>query len=264
MWVTCCQYIGLVSSGWLLQPSCLVPKPYSRKTDQTFLSLLHIIGDSVGRLPYLCSPLSVVGWRRRCPLVWRVLLGSAYFFQRLLAHVSRRFKVCAKQLDSPPGSWAIGPGPYQKNKMICSCRRDQLSKAVFVFFIPPWRAQWGLNITSARWASNFCATSSVRLVLVHPVSPSWRRTCMQRMYMKIKVVPLHNFYCLNSQVTQWSRCHIITAPFRLFCPASINLLCFMTARSSLGFGCHRGALRCMHTALEHSAAPCLHHCSLFK
>lgn len=61
------------------------------------------------------------------------------------------------------------------------------SKSHVCVFIPPWRILWGLNFTSARWASTLVPKRSLR------ASPSQHCTCMS---VEIKVAPIRNFYCI--------------------------------------------------------------------
>lgn len=66
-----------------------------------------------------------------------------------------------------------------------------LSKSHVCVFIPLWRILWGLNFTSARWASTLVQKRSTW------PSPSQHRTCM---CLRIKVVPYRNFYCILGAV----------------------------------------------------------------
>lgn len=65
------------------------------------------------------------------------------------------------------------------------------SKSHVCVFIPLWRILWGLNFTSARWASTLVQKRSIQ------PRPSQHCACM---YMEIKVVPCHNFYCILGPV----------------------------------------------------------------
>lgn len=72
------------------------------------------------------------------------------------------------------------------------------SKSHVCVFIPLWRILWGLNFTSARWASTLVQECSTW------PSPSLHRTCM---YIRIKVDPYRNFYCIFGPIAVWKKRH---------------------------------------------------------
>lgn len=95
-------------------------------------------------------------------------------------------------------NWRFGVSSFMWTGVQCVWSIILQSKSHVCVFIPLWRILWGLNFTSARWASTLVQERSTW------PSPSLHRTCM---YIRIKVDPYRNFYCIFGPIAVWKKRH---------------------------------------------------------